>query len=124
MSMSGNQLKSLLEGREPSANWHSETSSEVDELAFCPRAAGKQRGEAGGSQDCIVDLGEPKPNSRSRTPSGSTAFGSIDDRTRQFERESLRPLPHRDQYAQPPRTRKIPNMRGKVYIRADDLAAY
>jgi hypothetical protein len=114
-SLTGNQLKLLLKGREPSASWHSEVSSDADELGFRPRAAGNQRGEAGGPRDCIIDLGKPKPH-RSRTPSGSTA---LDDRGRQSEQESLKLLPHRDQHAQPPRTRKISDMRGKVYIRAE-----
>lgn len=123
-SMSGDRLKNLLEGREPSTSWHSEMSSDADELVLSPRTIRKQRGEAGGPNDYIIDLGKPKPSPRSRTPSGSTAFNSIDDRVRQFEQEAVRPLPHRDQHAQPPRTRKIPNMRGKVHIRVEGLAAY
>jgi len=122
-SMSGNRLKNLLEGREPSTSWHSEMSSDADELALSPRATGKQRGETGGPNDCIIDLGKPKPNPRNRTPSGSTPFDAIDGRVRQFEQEAARPLPYRDQHDQPPRTRKISNMRGKVYMRAEGLAA-
>lgn len=123
-STTGNQLTNWLKGGEPSASWDSEVNSDTDELAFCPRTAGRQRGDTGGPNDCIIDLGEPKPNLRSRTRSSSTAFGSIDDRVRQFEQGSLKPLPHRDQHAQPPRTRKILDMRGKVYIHAEGLAAY
>ena len=122
--MSSNRLKNLLEGREPSASWHSEMSSDVDELALSPRPTGKQRGEAGGPKDCIIELGKRQPNPRNRTPSGSTPFGPIDARVRQFEQEATRPLPHKDQHAQPPRTKKISDMRGKVYMRAEGLAAY
>ena len=118
-STSGGRLENWLEGREPSTTWHSEMSSDADELALSPRAIRKERGEAGGPDDRIIDLGKPNPNPRSRTPSGSTTFKPIEGRIRQFAQEAVRPLPHRDQHAQPPRTRKTLDMRGKVHIRAE-----
>lgn len=120
-SITGNRLENWLEGREPSAIRQSEMSSDTDELVLRPRTTGKQRGEVGGPNDCIIDLGKPKPNPRGRSPCG---FNSIDDRVRQFEQQAIGPLSHRDQHAQPPRTKKVTGMRPRVYIRAEGLAPY
>lgn len=118
------RLENLLEGRKPSRGRHSGTSSDTDEIALCPRTAGKQRDEAEGSDDGIIDLGKPKPSPRGRALSKSTLFKSVDDRVRQFEQRAAEQFPHRDQRAQPPRPKKISNMRGKVCIRTKGLVTH
>lgn len=92
-------------------------------MALRPRTTGKQRDEDGGSDDIVIDLGNPKLGPR-HTHSGPTSSKPLRNRVRRVEQGLVGPLPHRDQRAQPPRAGKVKDMRPKVYTRAGGLATY